>query len=43
MFVFLVSRDVVLLQVIHLLKAYQHTKFDDPNLTGESFASTSEV
>jgi hypothetical protein len=43
MFVFFVSEKMVLLEVVHPLKIYQHTTFHDPTLTGASFASTSEV
>jgi hypothetical protein len=41
-FVFLAFRGSVFL-VVHLLKIYQHTGFQDAPLTGASFASTSEM
>jgi hypothetical protein len=34
---------VFLLKVVRPLKIYQHTKFHGPTLTGEIFASTSDV
>jgi hypothetical protein len=43
MFVFLFLTKMVLLKVVHPLKIYQYTKYYGPTLTGESFASTSEV
>jgi hypothetical protein len=43
MFVFFVFDKMVPLKVVHPLKIYQYAKFHGPTLTGESFASTSEV
>jgi hypothetical protein len=40
---FLFLTKVVLLEVVHPLKIYQNTKFQDPVLTGASFAFTSVV
>jgi hypothetical protein len=41
--VFVFFAKVVLLNVVHPLKIHHNTKFNDPMLTGASFASTSEV